>query len=194
MKIFKNLSQSLMVVLLASLSLTAHAQDVRGSIDDSEDSIGEFGGRGGIGIRPVNPANYCAVYQNPYQCEQVPGCQYSRIYSQCVASTGPVRPVPSYCSNYTYNQIQCQQMGCFYDLRNGACLDNGYPGPRPGPRPGPGPRPPRSFICTAEGYGYEPHFGSHQGQGRTQYEASSQALAICRSYHGDCQITSCMAQ
>ena len=238
MKLLKKLSQPTMALMLASVSLTAFAQDFSRSIDD-RDLSGQIGDNSDDdqiqgSVRPITYGDnlYCQNY-SAYDCDQIPGCQYSRIYSQCVASSGPVRPIPqnpSYCSNYTYNQIQCQQQGCFYDLRNGACLDNNGPGPRPypgpgpgpgprpypgpgpgprpypGPGPGPGPRPypgpgpgPRpgpqhGFMCVAEDNGFEEHRGGHQGLGRTQFEATQQALAICRSQHGDCHVTSCIAE
>lgn len=217
MKLLKNLSQPAVALLLATLSLAASAQDLSRSIGDrnvsghiGDDEDDQFPGS----IRPIGHGDnsYCQNY-SAYDCDYVQGCQFSRIYNQCVASTGPVRPIPqnpNYCSNYHYYQAQCLQVGCFYDTRNGACLAPHGPGPRPYPGPGPGPRPypgpgpaprpypgpvpQRGFVCVAEDNGYEEHRIGHQGLGRTQYEASVQALAICRNQHRECHVTSCYAQ
>lgn len=153
MKLLKNVSQPVVALVLALLSVAASAQDfsrstdsrdLSGHIDGDEDD--QFPGA----VRPIgrggNP--YCHLY-NAYDCDYVAGCQFSRIYNQCVASTGPVRPIP---------------------------------------------RPQRGFVCVAEGSGYEEHRVSYQGVGRTQNEASRQALASCRNHDSYCYVTSCFAR
>jgi hypothetical protein len=49
----------------------------------------------------------------------------------------------------------------------------------------------RRFQCTAADQGWEEHRGGHTATGRTQYEASVAAAALCERYHGSCYVTRC---
>lgn len=228
------------VVLLFAVTAHAEQENIVQSLEEesSEAELGIIGDDDSSTHGNPNGGfnSYCQQYSyNPRQCEQIQGCQYSRIYSQCVSSNhgggggGPVQPVPpnycsqynynyqscvsagcqfngqsgqcfggggyqpqpphpqpNYCSRYNYNQYQCQSaQGCFYDYRSGACTQQGGGGG--GHHPGP-----RGFICTAADQGYEEHGSlAHQGRGRSQYDASQQALYSCSRYHGQCVVTSC---
>lgn len=203
MKKLRSLSQSIMALVLLSVSLSAHAQDLsrlgETSLEHGQITGDIHRGQGHGRIPgPISPypGHYCSQY-SPYDCDQVPGCQYSRIYSQCVESTGPGRPQPpssnpAFCSNYHYDQFGCQQVGCIFDFRSNACLATHQPSPRP--IPGPGPRPVYGHACIAVDSGFEEHRGGHQGLGRTQYEAAAQALANCHSHHGECRVLRCSVQ
>lgn len=165
----------------------------------------------------------CQYYSNnPWECNRIPGCQFSRIYGQCVSSGGPVQPVPNYCARFNYNYSQCVQSGCNFDNRTGGCYGGGgHPQPQPnycsrfnydqwqcqqggcfynqqnGMCFGGGgvPNPPQqSWVCTAVDSGWEEHGGGHAGYAYNQVVAQRQALASCQRHHGSCRIRECRQQ
>lgn len=178
--------------------------------DNSGVSPGIGDGSGGIcdgdsglaaGFTDCHPSQ-CQNYNYNYtQCVQA-GCQFDGRTGACFGGgypqpypgpnpnpypgPGPYpqpQPNPYFCQQYNYNEFQCQQSGCFYDRRNGACTaQGGFP---PGPPHG------RGFVCTAVDAGFEEHGGGHQGIGRTQYEASNAAMGDCLRFHGRCRVTRC---
>ena len=55
------------------------------------------------------------------------------------------------------------------------------------------PRPPyrETWTCIANDRGTEEHYGGHPGYGRTQSEASDNAMHVCLASHGRCYISQC---
>ncbi len=238
MKLLRCLGQIVTSVVLLS-AMTAHAENVIQSLEedslqervigddsDSSTSMSHYPPSGGY-------YSYCQQYTDPRQCERVQGCQYSRIYSQCLSidhgggGGGPVQPVPSnYCSRYNYEYQQCVSAGCQFDGPSGQCYTGQQPHPQPHPQPQPNycsrynynqyqcessqgcfydyrsgacsqqgggyPQPVRGYVCTAADDYYENHGGAaHTGRGRTNYDASRQAMYECNRYHQTCVVTSC---
>ena len=173
------------MVSLVSGAFVAKAQDITGDEASEEVSSVE-------GLQP----SYCQSYNYEYlQCVQA-GCQFDGRTGACFGGGYPQpqppypqpphpqpQPNPYYCQQFNYNEFQCQQSGCFYDRRNGACTaQGGFP---PGPPHG------RGFVCTAVDAGFEEHRGGHQAIGRSQYEASNAAMGDCLRFHGRCRVTQC---
>lgn len=133
--------------------------------------------------------NQCYRFSsNPRQCNRIYGCQYSRIYSQCVPATGPNQPnhpspQPNYCSRYHYNYSQCVQARCLFDGSSGACYSGNGGGGGGGGQ--------NFWTCTAVDSGWEEHRGGHVGRGRSRFQAENQAIAECNRDHGRCRITQC---
>lgn len=114
--------------------------------------------------RGRNPYDQCAQWgSTPWECNRIPGCQFSRIFNQCVSSgVGPVQPYPpqpypnphpypphtDICSQQVYYS-ECMRLGCQYDHNNGLCYGGFNPDPYPSyPGPGPEPTPPFNY-CSA---------------------------------------------
>ncbi len=232
----KNCWRSLLVsmVLIGASSSFAQVSDEQDStMFDTESQHDELAG-GHIGQDPIRPfpggpgSGYgmdCRRYNNnPRLCEQVQGCQFSRIYNECIPESGPVNPYPGqYCSQYSQDYQSCVSAGCLFDGRTGACYDdNGGP-----VQPiscsrynynefqcesngcyydrrtsmcsrqggGPGPGPGyQNWTCTAADSAWEEHSRGHDGWGRSRFEAERDALYSCQQFHGRCVIRSCRNQ
>lgn len=177
--------------------------DVTPGIGDGSGQFCDIEGDHTAGFTACHPSQ-CRNYNYNYtQCVQA-GCQFDGRSGACFGGgypqpypgpnpypgpgPGPYpgphpQPNPYVCQQYNYNQYQCQQSGCFYDQRNGACTaQGGFP---PGPPAG------RGMVCTAVDAGFEEHGGGHQGHGRTQYEAENAAMGDCLRFHGRCRVTQC---
>ena len=155
---------------------------------------GGGGGGGGSGA-----GAYCERFNFDYRQCVNSGCMFDGQSGSCYGNWNPntpnqpypphpyppqpyPQPDPNRCSQFNFNQYQCQNAGCFFDHRNGVCFAQGnpYPGPIM-----------HRFVCTAVDVGFEEHYRGHRGMGRNQYEAQQAAMGDCLRFHGRCRIRDC---
>jgi hypothetical protein len=187
-------------------------------IDFGRDTIRPIPG-GGVGGGRLDCQRYT---YNPRLCEQMQGCQYSRIFSECLPANGHSNPYPDqYCSQYHQDYQGCVSAGCLFDGRSGACYEQ-----QGGPvqpincsifnydeyqceingcffdrrtnlcrnRGGITPPSHRNWICSASDSGWEEHSRGHEAFGYSRSEAEQNALIECQSFHGRCRVVSCRLQ